>query len=95
MKALVGSFKQVQALVGAFSVITNLQMYLRFKLSDHCNVDHWFVGRNQQQCGVLSVPAALWGLGAELQGHPGAALQAGGRAGHPAESGQRGSCQHS
>ena len=26
MKALVGSFKQVQALVGAFSVITNLRM---------------------------------------------------------------------
>ena len=32
MKALVGAFNQEKALVGAFSVITNLRMDLRFKL---------------------------------------------------------------
>ena len=32
MKALVGAFNQEKALVGAFSVITNLRMNLRFKL---------------------------------------------------------------
>ena len=32
VKALVGSFNQERALVGVFSVITNLQMDLRFKL---------------------------------------------------------------
>ena len=32
MKALVGTFNQEKALVGAFSVITNLRMDLRFKL---------------------------------------------------------------
>ena len=32
MKALVGAFNQEKALVGAFSVIVNLRMDLRFKL---------------------------------------------------------------
>ena len=32
VKALVGAFNQEKALVGAFSVITNLRMDLRFKL---------------------------------------------------------------
>ena len=32
VKALVGAFIQEKALVGAFSVITNLRMDLRFKL---------------------------------------------------------------
>ena len=32
MKAVVAAFNQEKALVGAFSVITNLQMDLRFKL---------------------------------------------------------------
>ena len=32
MKALVGTFNQEKALVGAFSVITNLRVDLRFKL---------------------------------------------------------------
>ena len=32
MKAVVAAFNQEEALVGAFSVITNLQMDLRFKL---------------------------------------------------------------
>ena len=40
MKALVGTFNQEKALVGAFSVITNLRMDLRFKLYQ-ISTDTW------------------------------------------------------
>ena len=41
MKALVGTFNQEKALVGAFSVITNLRMDLRFKLSNVMHPGFW------------------------------------------------------
>ena len=40
MKALEGAFNQEKALVGAFSVITNLRMDLRFKLYIHQATRH-------------------------------------------------------
>ena len=43
MKALVGTFNQEKALEGAFSVITNLRMDLRFKL--------WQLDTARQRCG--------------------------------------------
>ena len=59
MKALVGAFTQKKALVGAFSMITNLRVDLRFKLYckgmewtkdkvvEYSCLGDWVVGKNQ------------------------------------------------
>ena len=59
MKAVVAAFNQEKALVGAFSVITNLRNVIRMQLFEALIIIHCLNGQDLAGCGGQALPPRL------------------------------------